>query len=538
MSSIVSPYRLRSSTIGGVDAWVLAIVVVASSGCAEGNRRTSPFSIDAPEAMPAEVAPPGQSGTIPAWPPVSPSGRAGTAPAWPPGLTGGTWLIPPGLVGETPADNSSNPPEARLTQAAEVVPASDPVGALSDAAASGMSLEDAVLEALKCDPTLRAGAEAIHQAEADFETSRLPPNPTLTLNGTYLPVRPFTVANPGGPPELDVIAGYPVDWFLFGKRAAAVGSAKLGVCVSNADYADMVRQRVSGAIAAFYDVLEARSMLDLAREDLASQKRVEGITRQQVQFGGAGSIEVDRIRISVLGGQREVCDRETALVTAKAKLLAALGRRNVSPTFDVKGSLEIPHPATPPEAQEAISLAEQNRPDIASLRQQIEKAQADIRVERTNAYPAITPSVGYTDQYQTSQGSPDAQSMSVSLVAAVPLFDRNQGNLHKAQSVATQAALNLEAQLAQLHAEIKQAVAEFESAKDDATSTGPEQLRTARSVRDRTEAGFRAGGKTLLEVIDAENAYRDTHRTYVLAQSSYWHALHRLNAAIGKQVLR
>ena len=321
MSGIISPYRLRSSAVGGVFAWVLAAVVVAFSGCAERNRLASPFSIEASEETPAEVAPPGTSISKATWLPVTPGG-------------------------ETPAGNSGDRPEARLTQAAEVVPGPDPVAALSDAAASGISLEEAVLEALKCDPTLRAGAEAIQQAEADFETSRLPPNPTLTLNGTYLPLRPFTAANPGGPPELDVIAGYPVDWFLFGKRAAAIGSAKLGVCVSNADYADLVRQRVSGAIAAFYDVLEARSMLDLAREDLASQKRVEGITRQQVQFGGAGSIEVDRIRISVLAGEREVCDRETALVTAKAKLLAALGRRNVSPTFDVKGSLEIPHAAT------------------------------------------------------------------------------------------------------------------------------------------------------------------------------------------------
>jgi cobalt-zinc-cadmium efflux system outer membrane protein len=302
--------------------------VLALSGCAERNRVANPLSIDVSQQTPAEVAPPGVFGTIPAWPHVSPGSLAGTPPAWPPGLTGGA------------ADGSANAPDVTLTQAAEVVPAPDPVGDLSDAAASGLSLEDAVLEALKCDPTIRAGAEAIHQAEADLQTSQLPPNPTLTFNGVYLPLRPFTPAAPGGPPELDVIAGYPVDWFLFGKRAAAVGSAKLGVCVSNADYADLVRQRVSGAIAAFFDVLEARSMLDLAREDLASQKRVEGITRQQVRLGGAGSIEVDRIHVSVLDGQREVCCRETALVTAKAKLLAALGRRNVSPTFDVKGSLE------------------------------------------------------------------------------------------------------------------------------------------------------------------------------------------------------
>jgi cobalt-zinc-cadmium efflux system outer membrane protein len=514
---------------------------------------SSPLSIDAPEATPAEVAPPQPTATLPAWPSLSPDGQATTLPAWPsvspdgqvttlpasPSVSPGghAGILPSWPAGSTD-DRSADSSETRLAQATEEISLPEPMGALAAAAESGMTLEEAVLEALQCDPTLRAGAEAIHQAEADFETSRLPPNPTLTLNGTYLPLRPFTAATPGGPPELDVIAGYPVDWFLFGKRAAAIGSAKLGVCVSTADYADLVRQRVSGAIAAFYDVLEAHAMLDLAREDLASQKRVEHITQQQVQLGGAGSIEVDRIRISVLNSQREVCDRQTALITAKAKLLAALGRTNASATFNVKGSLQIPHAATTPQTQQAIELAAQNRPDIASLRRQIEKAQAEIRVQKTTAYPSLTPAVGYTDQYQTSQGSPDAQSMSVSLVASVPLFDRNQGNIHKAQSTATQAVLNLQAQLVQLHAEIAQAVAEFDSAKEDATLVGPEQLRTARSVRDRTEAGFKAGGKTLLEVIDAETAYRDTHRTYILSQSAYWHTLHRLNAAIGKQVLR
>ena len=120
----------------------------------------------------------------------------------------------------------------------------------------------------------------------------------------------------------------------------------------------------------------------------------------------------------------------------------------------------------------------------------------------------------------------------------VPLFDRNQGNINKAQSLLAQTCYNLQAQMIQLRAEIEQAVAEFQAARVDVTAVGPEQLQTARSVRDRTEAAYQAGGKTLLEVIDAERAYRDTNRTYILGQSTYWHSLHQLNAALGKQVLR
>ena len=44
---------------------------------------------------------------------------------------------------------------------------------------------------------------------------------------------------------MDVQVGYPIDWFLFGKRAAAMASARQGVRQSEADYADLVRQRVT-----------------------------------------------------------------------------------------------------------------------------------------------------------------------------------------------------------------------------------------------------------------------------------------------------
>ncbi|MGD0899164.1 MAG: TolC family protein, partial [Thermoguttaceae bacterium] len=135
-------------------------------------------------------------------------------------------------------------------------------------------------------------------------------------------------------------------------------------------------------------------------------------------------------------------------------------------------------------------------------------------------------------------GVPDAPSFTAQVNVSVPLFDRNQGNISKAESLLAQACFNLQAQLVQTEADIEQAVAEFQTASTNVGSLGDEQLQAARSVRDRTEAAFRLGGKTLLEVLDAERAYRDTYRTYILNQSGYWHALHRLNAAVGQQLLR
>src|SRR6266571_6730917 len=126
-----------------------------------------------------------------------------------------------------------------------------------------------------------------HSPKADLLTASLPPNPQLSTSGTLLPLdQPFTVNRQGGPPQFDIGVSYPIDWFLFGKRAAAIASARLGVDMSAAAFADLVRQRVAGTIAAFYDVLEARALFDLAREDLDNLKRVEAITSKRVALGG------------------------------------------------------------------------------------------------------------------------------------------------------------------------------------------------------------------------------------------------------------
>src|SRR5262249_54591362 len=159
-------------------------------------------------------------------------------------------------------------------------------------------------------------------------------------------------------------------------------------------------------------------------------------------------------------------------------------------------------------------------------RRQIARAEASLQVEKTKAYPSVTPSAGYTEQFQHPLGFPNALSYSLSVSLAVPVLDRNQGNIRKAESVLVQSGLNLQFQLVQLRAEVEQAAEEFRAAQVLVTSELPEQVKAARSVRDRIEAAYKAGGRTLLEVLDAQRAYRDTYRMYRTGQSSYWHALH------------
>ncbi|HUL12490.1 MAG TPA: TolC family protein, partial [Methylococcaceae bacterium] len=227
----------------------------------------------------------------------------------------------------------------------------------------------------------------------------------------------------------------------------------------------------------------------------------------------------------------------TLLAAALSRLRAFLGFAADIPVA-VRGDLDVMVPATPLAPDAAFSLAEENRPDLIALHRQIAMATAGVEFEERRAYPELKPSFGYTRQFQKEMGFPDAESWNVALQMTLPVFDRNQGNIAKAKSARTQAELNLNAQLVTLRAEIDQAVKAYQAARDALTIDDPGQLEAAKNVRDKIRAAYELGGKPLIEVLDAQRAYRETYRLHIASRSGYWHSLHGLNAAIGKQVLR
>lgn len=407
------------------------------------------------------------------------------------------------------------------------------------AEARELSLNAAIQLALEADPQIRAGVETVRQAEADVVTADLPPNPSLSAGGSLMPLnRPFTVDRQGGPPQLDIGVAFPVDWFVFGKRAAAVMAAEQGVDVAQAGFSELVRQRIAGTIAAFYDVLEAEAALALAREDFNNLSEVEKITANRVELGGVGTVELDRVRLSIFSSHREARAREVALEGAFSRLRSFLGLTQAI-ALKIDGSLDVPSPIAPIDSRQVLTIAEENRPDIQALKHQINQASANIELAEVSAYPVLTPKVGYTRQFQQQAiGYPDANSWGIGVDMAMPLFDRNQGNIAKARSAKVQAELNLSAQFVNLRAEIDQALKAYENAYQVLNSDDPGQLEAARNVRDKIRSAYELGGKTLMEVLDAQRTYRETYRLYIAGRSNYWHSLYALNAALGKQVLK
>ena len=449
-----------------------------------------------------------------------------------------TFLEPTTVEGAPPGEAVS--PEATTEPAATVeeYPSAPPV---APPVTNRVTLADAVAECLAADPRIRSGAQVLEQVRADLWTASLLPNPTLGTGSSLFPLtQPFTAEHhQGGPPQFDVGIAFPIDWLLFGKRAAAVDSARAGVDVAAAEFADLVRQRLVATISAFYAVLAAKAQLDLARQNAESLERLQHITEELVRLGGAGTIEIDRVRVSALDSQRDVRRREADLAIAKTALLAQLGRSTAETDLDVEGDLAVASPAPPLSTAHAFRLAQKYRPDIVAAQLRVERATADVHHAETEAYPDVAPRFGYTRQFQEKAiGFPDVNAYGVGVDMSLPVFDRNQGNIQKARSVVAQSDSDLRAQLVALNAEVEQASRDYRFAYEMVTANSPQRIEAARNARDKIEAAYRVGGRPLIDVLDAQRAYRDTQRLDVEDRAGYWQSLYKFNASVGKEVLR
>jgi cobalt-zinc-cadmium efflux system outer membrane protein len=380
-----------------------------------------------------------------------------------------------------------------------------------------------------------AGAEKVRQAEADLITASLIPNPSLFADCQLIPLQHTDVDNQLGPPEWDVLVAFPIDWLLFGKRLAAMQAARLGIDVSNADSANVLRVQLAQTVDAFYEVLEDEAYLELAERNVAELTEIEKLTQQLAKDKKVGELELDRAKLAVHEAILLRHDRELALDIAKARLRPFLGRTAADPDYEVSGDLTVKAVVEPPKLEEAVALAEAHRPDLLSGRRAIDQAIAVVAHERRKAKPnvAIQPGWSYYDQAHINHNR-NGSMIDIGISTTLPFTDRNQGNIRKAQSAVQERQLSYQGDRADALADVEASVASYSDAVEHLSLYNTkETLQAAYDLRKNMEAAYRAGDRKLIEMLDAQKAYEDRLGHVIEFESTYWRTLNKLNAAVG-----
>lgn len=377
---------------------------------------------------------------------------------------------------------------------------------------------------LTTNPTLRAQAQSIESSRANEITAGLRPNPNFQNDTTSATI------------------GIYQEFEVAGKRSARIHSARLATSISQTEFADSRRTLILSLRQTFIGALLAKSDLEFARGNLANYQKVIDLNRLMQQQGAISRGDFLRIELQMLQFQTDLNEATVALKTAKATLRALLGASNLPENFDIQGDLRaVPLDKTLPELEQ---LALSTRPDLKSAETGREKAAADLRLAKANRWP--DPTVGTSFLHTGNEvGGPSwfepfypkgsvSNAMGLGLASlAIPVFNRNQGEVARARSEQIRADFLAQAARNQVVQDVETAYAAFESARERVRLYEQTYLSRAKESLDIEEFSFRNGAASILDFLDAERTYRATQLAYREQLGAYLTNLAQLEAAVG-----
>jgi cobalt-zinc-cadmium efflux system outer membrane protein len=406
-------------------------------------------------------------------------------------------------LGELPVPpDAAFPPETPPTDAARRSIAS--VTGSRSPEAGMVRLVDYEAQAERLHPRLRAAQAAIEAARGKAVQVRLYPNPVIA---GFTPQAAGSDSQWSGTVAQDIVTA--------GKLRLQQQAALREVQRTRYEFVRARFDVLTGVREAFYSLLVAQRRAEIYRMLLDIAKRSYDIGEQLAEAGEGTkadvlfwSIEYDRARVRVLNA-------DVLVETGRRELAAAAAVPRESIPW-VEGDLLADLPDFDlPGLQEEVLLANA-LPRAASA----EVARARWALDRALVQPI--PNVNLMGGYQRQVDNPPQDQGLAQVMLAVPLFDRNQGNIRSARADIAQAQAGLRGVELDLAMQTAQAIADYRTAQRMVAWYEESILPKARETVEIMQRLYGQGEVNFLRLLEAQRILTETELAFIEAQERRW----------------
>jgi outer membrane protein, heavy metal efflux system len=374
-------------------------------------------------------------------------------------------LTPPPVTGDVPPTHGVN------------LDLQDPEAPLGEA--GGMTLQCTIEIMRRQNPDVIAARSEVDQARSDIVTAGLRSNPQFYADMQQVPYR---VLAPG---QVDVNIAYPID--ISGKRRTRLQSAACALRSVEWKNRDFDRRQSDNLQTLFADTLASQvtvdpmqilqETIDLNDATVTKLKRektkLEAEAKKATTKAQAQTIESDLIETeaALSIAEDDLRDSKHGLDDAKSQyrdqLMALAQFLNVPDWRSIKlqgwlfDGRTYPDPEDEKESERESArqildgltrLALENRPDLQSQRWSLLRALADVDAVRASRFDDVSFLV---QPYTYGPTFPNRTAWAIGVTIPLPIYNRQQGNLAKAQQIVAQT----QAQLTSLENTVKAEVA-------------------------------------------------------------------------------
>jgi len=218
-----------------------------------------------------------------------------------------------------------------------------------------------------------------------------------------------------------------------------------------------------------------------------------------------------------------------------------LARQSLAALLSLGSVDELPDALVPEEVaplqQSVFELTREaiaNRPDMRSIAEGRRYATDSLASARREAYPDLTLGVTYVhSEYQVAGDNPNTLAFGATM--PLPFFDRNQANIGRAEVGVLRSDNDALRLTLQIRHEVAEAVRRFQRAEALlALFREGGMLERAETALRVAEKSYKAGAVSLLEFLESQRTYLETHDEYLHAQYDHQQSAVDLIHALGK----
>ncbi|MGI4867904.1 MAG: TolC family protein [Janthinobacterium lividum] len=399
-----------------------------------------------------------------------------------------------------------------------------------------LTLPDAEVRFVQNNLQVLAQRYNITAQQALAVQARLIDNPTILVDQNSIQQAIHKPTAVGDNPDLSrtqVAVQVQQLFALAGRRRAAGRAQQQAAVVEQFNLEDLVRNLRFQLRTTFYDIFYRQQTLRVYDTEIPQLRRTVDLYQSQYDKGNIALKEVIRLKAFLFTLETERVGLVTDQANSQADLHILLRDSTNSAFRPIVSPDRIRNLSlTAYPEQQLIDTALVRRADLLSRRAEVQHQQLNLRLQRAIATPDLA--VGYS---YDRLGSYFDNYNSLTLGIAVPVFNRNQGNIQAAKAQINQAQAQAAQQQLTVRRDVHEAYQVAQRQDELYQHTSRDTTPFSRLI-DNIEQGYTKRLISIVEYLDFYEAYKNNVLQLNTLRANRMRAFESINLSVGRTMFR
>ncbi len=407
--------------------------------------------------------------------------------------------------------------------------------------AFAITLVDALNQTYQNNTELNAERENINVSKEDLNITKGEYLPSASITGTKSQEDTNKLTNQsGGDATINDVDPLTTSIKLEQKlidfgRSAEFKKKKIGLDLAEAKLLKTEQDILYKATEAFTGLIVANEMLKINGKNLKLLQRQVENDKVRLEIGKITVSDLAQSESSLAGAQAQFIQAENDVVTNKLNYENVISK--ISDPNGLKKSLKA-FVAIPESLSNAIELSQLNNPNIKIAKFELEQAEKDIQIARSDLSPTATLSLerSYSEDLSTTYDEREKDILKATVSWSFYSGGTKIAKVNKNRNLKIRKKLLLDNEIKTNNTNVASAWSNLLSSKSFLASVRL-QVKAAENANEGISAEYERGSRTTLDVIqsntlllNAQISLANSERNYLLAQYNLLKSIGLLNS--------